>query len=410
MNPPSSSISSSDINGPAVDEPGVVEWHPLVGADRARWLTLSKIIAWTLAALIVADIAVNTLFRYPTDPKVTNPSQLQMYFEYGRSTEGKLRRMTRPSRDETAPISLAGWYDPLEAVDRIRPGASQTITVYGMSHAVRLAEALARTPNTYNVRSVGAPGASPNWSLGAFHRDRGGATTGKTGKSRVVVLGMMSANLPMITTMSPMTWNVSFPMPYTADRFRVGADGRLSTTHAPYSTFEGYVSTFYDPAKWQSAKAFFAANDPMYNRWLFDASGADRSVIVRLLRRAYGQRIERDMKHAVFADGGFDPNAEQIRVANAMIADFAAQARRDGQIPVVFIVNNFGYDDLFYRALKPTLESAKIPYLSSHTVVSPKDPRGYLPDSHFTDANDDRLAKALIDVIAKAEAKEAQTQ
>jgi hypothetical protein len=35
--------------------------------------------------------------------------------------------------------------------------------------------------------------------------------------------------------------------------------------------------------------------------------------------------------------------------------------------------------------------------------VSPDDPRGYLPDSHFTDAVDQRLAHALEQVIEAAE-------
>ena len=59
-------------------------------------------------------LLINILFAYPSDPKVTNPSRLRLYFEYGRSTEGQLSRMTRADRTRTAPITLSGWYDPLE--------------------------------------------------------------------------------------------------------------------------------------------------------------------------------------------------------------------------------------------------------------------------------------------------------
>src|SRR6266851_8783748 len=87
------------------------------------------------------------------------------------------------------------------------------VTIYGMSHAVRLAHALGRTSDRFTPRTVGAPGASTNWSYGAYLRDRGG------GKSRAVVLAFMSQTFPMITTLSAMTWTFDLPMPYTSDRF-----------------------------------------------------------------------------------------------------------------------------------------------------------------------------------------------
>jgi hypothetical protein len=101
----------------------------------------------------------------------------------------------------------------------------------------------------------------------------------------------------------------------------------------------------------------------------------------------------------VLDNSGFRADSEQVRVAQAIVREFAAQARRDGIIPVIFIVNNFGYSDHLFRALSPALQADNIPYLSSHTVISPDDPRGYLPDSHFTDEADNKLAVALAKVI-----------
>ena len=71
-------------------------------------------------------------------------------------------------------------------------------------------------------------------------------------------------------------------------------------------------------------------------------------------------------------------------------------------IPIIYIVNNLGFSDQLYRALLPTLEADNIPYLSSHTVASPNDPRKYVPNSHFTDAVDDEMARALVNVIEGA--------
>lgn len=378
MNPPSSSISSSE---PAPVRP----WrHTLV------------MLGWVALALIVIDVLINILFRYPSDPRDINPSRMALYFDYGRSTEGKLRRMTRPDPAKTAPITLSGWYSPIVANDYTARGDGGIVTIYGMSHSVRLAEALERRSTRYTARSVGAPGATANWAYGAFLRDRGG------GKSKAVVLSLMSLNLPMITTMSAMTWNVSFPMPYTADRFFM-AGNSLKVWHAPYESFPDYVQTAADPQKWKAARETFRAHDSKYDPFLMEESILDHSALVRLIRRSYGQSVERRARSGVLDGKGFNPESEEIRIANAIVRDFATQARADGMIPVIFLVNNLGYSDTLYRAVRPTLERYSIPYLSSHTVISPADPRGYLPDSHFTDANDDRLALALEAVIADAE-------
>jgi hypothetical protein len=383
MSQRSSSTSSSEANSQV----------------RAALATLAWIIVW----LIVLDVLVNIVFRYPADARVTNPSQLQLYFDYGRSAEAKLRRMTGNSAQTSAPITQAGWYQPIVVEDAPnRPGAN-VVTFYGMSHSVRLANALNRTSQRYAARSVGAPGATANWSYGAFQRDLGG------GKSKAVVLSIMSANLPMIDTMSPMTWNVSFPMPYTEDRY-YETNGRLIVVHPPFQSFDQYLATFHDPVKWAAARRIIAANDTMYDSFLIRESVLDHSSIVRLIRRAYEQRLERQARSQVFTRGGFNAASEQVRVANGIVRDFAADARSHGLIPVVFIANNLGYSDSLYRSLKGTLEAEHIPFLNSAAVVSPDDPRGYLPDSHFTDANDDRLARALAAVIDRAAAQPASSR
>lgn len=375
MSQPSSSTSSSEARRPV----------------RNALVTLAWIVVW----LIVIDILVDIVFRYPSDPRVTNPGQLRLYFDYGRSAEAKLRRMTGVSRETSAPIALAGWYEPLEVQDAPARAGADVVTFYGMSHSVRLANALNRTSTRYAARSVGAPGATANWAYGAFQRDLGG------GKSKAVVLSIMSANLPMIDTMTPYTWNVSFPMPYTEDRY-YEKDGRMTVVHPPYQSFEQYLATLHDPAKWTAARRLIADNDSMYDSFLVRESVLDNSAIVRLIRRAYEQRLERESRAQVFTRNGFNGGSEQVRVANGIVRDFAANARSHGMIPVIYIANNFGYSDWLYQALRRTLEKDHIPYLNSAAVVSPTDPRGYLPDSHFTDANDLRLARALAVVIDRA--------
>lgn len=347
---------------------------------------------WVCISLVVIDVLINIVLAYPSDPRVTNPSRLRLYFEYGRSTEGQLSRMTRADRTQTAPITLSGWYDPLEVQEYPAKSQNPIVTIYGMSHAVRLGQALGRTSERFTPRTVGAPGASTNWSYGAYLRDRGG------GKSRAVVLAFMSQNFPMITTLSAMTWTFDLPMPYTSDRFYLDGD-HLGVIHPPYTSFEQYVAAFSDPAKWSTSRGYFAKYDSMYNDFILRTNVLDHSSLFRLIRRAYAQRALRNARNALLTGDGFRSDSQQVEVARAMIHEFAQHARRDGMIPVIFIANNLGYSDYLFKALNPALQADHVPYLSSDTVVSPDDPRGYLPDSHFTDEVDDKLARALVKVI-----------
>ena len=364
--------------------------------DRYARVSIYKSISmlgWIFVSLAIIDVLIGAVFAYPSDPKVVNPSPLRLYFDYGRSVEAKLSRMTRADPSQTAPITLAGWYDPLQVGEPPSTTTQkQTVTFYGMSHAMRLAAALGRTSDRFSPRTVGAPGATTNWSYGAYLRDRGG------GKSRAVVLALMSVSLPMINSKSPMMYSIDLPMPYTSDRFYLDED-RLKVVHPPFTSFEQYVQLFDDPEKWSAARLALSANDSLYSPFIFRASIFDHSALFRLIRRAYAQRFFRDQARNVIDASGFRESSEQIQVARAIVRDFAKEARRDGMIPVIFLVNNFGYSDFLYEAIKPALEADKIPYLSSHTVVSPSDPRGYLPDSHFTDVVDDKLARALASII-----------
>jgi hypothetical protein len=349
---------------------------------------------WTFLGLAAIDLSINYIFAYPAEPKVLNPSRLQLYFEYGRTAEGQLWRMTRPDRSETAPITLAGWYDPLPTEGPSIADGS-TVTFYGASHTVRLARALGRISKQLVPRVVGAPGATANWSYGAFLRDR----TGR--KSRAAVLTFNSNNFAMISSFSPMIWSVDAPIPYTADRFYLEG-GQLKVIHPPYTSFDQYEKTFYDRAAWSDALAFFAKNDPLYHSFAVRSNPLDHSSLWRLYRRARSQNMIRNQQRSVLDPSGFRPESDDVKVAQAIIHEFAVQARNEGILPIIFIVNNLGYSDNLFRALLPALEVDQIPYVSSHTIV-PNDPRAFLPDSHFTEEFDDRLAEALVKIVDKGQ-------
>ena len=367
----------------------------IFNSNRILWRQATPIIflvVWTFLGLVAIDAFINIFFAYPKDPKFMNPSRFQLYFEYGRSVEGKLARMTRQNRAETAPITLSGWYDPLNVKEEHSKSSASIVTFYGPSHAVNLANALGRTSDRFSPRIVSAPGATSNWAYGAYLRDRGGS------KSRAVVLAFASLNFAMISSFSPMIWIPDSPIPYTADRFYLEGD-HLRVIHAPYASFDQYVKMFYNPAAWSAALKVFARNDSFYDSFVMRANILDYSSLWRLFRRGYSQNLIRDRQKSALDQSGFRSDSEQVRVARAIIHEFAMQARSDGMVPVIFIFNNFGYPDNLFRALRPVLDADNIPYLSSDTIASPHDSRGYLPDGHFTDEEDNRLAAALVEVI-----------
>jgi hypothetical protein len=352
----------------------------------------AQIAGWVVAWLVVIDVAIQSVFPYPSDPKIIEPPRIASYFDYGRSVEGKLLRMTRCDKEQTAPISLSGWYEPITAVQQSPAGSDHTVTFYGMSHTVLLSEAFARLNQDFSVRSVGAPGAPPNWSAGAFDRDKV--------NSEFAVLGVMSVAVANLNSSSPMFSSFDNPIPYTADRF-VDNGGSIKVIKPPYESFADYCETFSDPQKWDASVKQMTQSDPAYSAAMFKQDVFDHSALARLLRRAYGQQRTKSARTASLSASGYVENSEQILATRRIVQHFARAARKRGIKPVIYIVNNFGYSDHLYQALKETLDAEGIGYLNSAAIIPPADPRGYLPDSHFTIEGDEKLAKAIRDIFLK---------
>src|SRR4029079_5987710 len=112
MNPPSSSIFSSE------------------NKTAFHFRAVLQLGAWIVIGLAVFDILINVVFAYPSDPKNTNPSRLQTYFEYGRSPAGQMARVNRPGTASTTPITLGGWYDPIEVEEKGETPQNPIVTFY----------------------------------------------------------------------------------------------------------------------------------------------------------------------------------------------------------------------------------------------------------------------------------------
>lgn len=356
-----------------------------------------KAIAWIVFYLAFIDVLINVLFQYPKNPRNIHPTFLQSYFDYGRSVEGKLRWMTRPEVGDSAPRVSGGWLEDQKAVTPLPVKASEQgevlIACYGMSHTEELWKAISKTDKRFVIRGFMAAGATPNWSYAAYEADR------RRHKADVVILGILTDTVPLITTTTGMTAHFDMGYPYTYPRYRV-MNGGLSMSSPPFRSAQGFISCLYDPSKWRQYRTWLAANDKYYDPLLFQGSPLDYSALVRLLRRAYAQSKKQESFERVYGKGGFVDQTEEIRILRAMIRTFAESAREDGIIPVVYLVNSQGRSDHLFRILKPVLDTYKIPYLSTHNICPPDDPRVFLSEnSHFIPAKDMQLAMEMIKII-----------
>jgi hypothetical protein len=357
-----------------------------------------KITLWFIFYLVLIDAMVNVLFHYPKDPRDVNPSYLQSYFDYGRSVEGKLQEMTRPSLEASAPRVSGGWYksDKYRSLPTKASGKDKVlVALYGMSHTQCLWEAIQKLDKRFEIRGFMAAGAPPNWSYAAYEFDRG------RHKADVVVLGILTDSVAPITATTGMTAFFDSSFPYTFPRYSVER-GNLQTAYPPFSDAKGYLDYYFNKGKWSGYRGWLARNDKYYDPILFEASFCDHSAFFRLLRRAYSEEEKARRLREVYTKAGFNEKSEEVVVLRAIVAEFAKSARDDGIVPIVYVVNSKGTGDSLFRILKPVLDAHHIPYLSTHVICPPDDPRVYLSEnSHFTPAKDIELAKEMIKIIGR---------
>ncbi|HAZ48660.1 MAG TPA: hypothetical protein DDW76_03925 [Cyanobacteria bacterium UBA11369] len=351
---------------------------------------------WIVFFLFVFDVSINFLFPYPSDPQVTSPGQLNLYFEYGRSVEGKLARMIGSTDESSAPIAQAGWLDPqlwkkLNIPKNRAPGEDLLVAIYGMSFSNQVGEAMKEMDGKIGLRLVAGPAAPPNYAFAAYKLDRGNQ------QADVAILGILASSVKALRTISGLTWNFETPFPFTYPRYFV-EDGKLKEIWPKVLSLAQLRAVMQDQQQWQEFVSQMRENDQFFNSFLFKRNWLDNSAIVRLIRRAYAQRHQGMMANKVYTSAGF--NAEKdIPVLSAIVTDFAATARSDGKLPIVLLISDRGYEDRLFQALSPTLETAKIPYVSTHNIAPATDIGNFVADGHFTESANKLIAKAVLKLI-----------
>lgn len=382
MSRPNSSTSSSSVD-----------------TQRGRLREVLGAAVGFVVALAIVDITLGVLFPYPEDGENRNIDALANYLDYGRSIEAKVRRVVGPTDAETAPMGLAGWLVDHEDLPRQSEGDGPLVAVYGMSFAGRMADQMKTLDPSLTIRMIGGPGAPLNHSYAAWERDR------NEHDAAIVVIGIISSALPRMLSLTHMTANFEAPSPHTYPRFDY--DGDRITRTEPLIGSLAELRPALDgraPELWERFKQQLSENDAFYDGFAFNANGSDRSVVARLLRRAWGQHQFYSVADKVHGPAGFMGSEDADRVvatASALLQDFAARSRAAGQLPVVVLFNERGYSDHLYQALAPALEADAIPYFSTHEIAPAEELGHYLRDGHFKPEIDRQIAREVMTLIAQ---------
>ena len=361
--------------------------------SRASLVVFACMLLW-LAAI---DALVNRLYGGTPRPGV-EPAALSRYFDYGRSVEGKLARMVA----DPAGLGLildAGWIDAgiyRHLPDQPAPGKDLLVAVYGQSFALNAANAAAQADGRITLRPVGGPAAPPNHSYAAYQVDA------PLRKADVTVLGILSASVPHMGSMSGLIWMFESPAAFTFPRYRV-QDGKLVAVQPLIRSQSEFSRAFAERGTaWASFEAQLAANDRGFDRFSFDASALDQSAVVRLIRRGWVAHRQ-GYDTGVYEPGvGFRTDAEELQALRLILRDWKRRADERGERFVVLLLHTRGQADHLYTALAPTLNDAGIDAISTHTLFSANDPSNFQADGHYVDAANAKLAAALRDHIRAA--------
>lgn len=362
-------------------------------SSRRYYIESLKLFAWVSVFLVLADVLVNIVFAYPSNPNV-RPNFLQQYFDYGRSMEGKLRRVVGPTDETSAPITEPGWLTPdlfEGAPAEAERGRELLIATYGGSFNERVSRVIQeKYDDDITVRSVSAPGGPLNWAYSAYQMDRG------QHQADVAVLTLIAF------TSATYTMGGKFqdsPSPYTRPIYFLESDEIRKVEPVIGTLPEMRQALLEDTKLWQEHIQTLKTYDPYYKSILFEESIFDSSSILRMLRRWYGKKFETEIRSQFYGPDGFKDTSETVQVMKALVKKFAETARQDGVLPVVYLANTRGWGHHLYELLAPSLEENSIPYVSSHTAVPVDNPRLFLGDGHYIPEKDEELADEIIRVV-----------
>jgi len=355
-----------------------------------------EIVLWTIGALILIDVGVGFAFRPPSDP-LRLPSSLQAYFDYGRSIEGKLRREVGSTPENDAAIVKAGWIANECAIATPTSLGKLTFDIYGMSFSNQIADQMVRADPNLASQGFAGPAAPPNHSYACFvHR-----VEANLHRASVQILGVLASSIPRMETISGLSTSFEGPQPFTYPRYSLTTNEHLVGYSPSIATEEDLRAALRNPVKWRTFLNELARNDFFYAERVFQADIFDHSVLGRMIRRAWGQRVLRGRTAALRAREGFSGAPDIALVLRAMLIDFANRARAAGERPIVILIEDRGYGGTLSAIAAPALRANQIDFITTSQIVSSDDSGNFLSDGHFTPVANEKIAHAVLDLLRR---------
>ena len=356
-----------------------------------------KITGGFLGFILLFEIIVNSLYPYPQDPQNTSPGTLKHYFDYGNSTEGKVRRQLGTSNDNSAPIAQAGWFNSENW--QKQPNKPQTkqdkfVAIYGMSFTNDVAKAINKINPGITIRRIDGPTAPPNHSFAAYSLDRGNH------QADIVIWGILASSVQGLDAMSGMTWGAEVIAPFTFPKYYL-EQNRLKAIWPKIDSLEGLRFAKQDEAKWQAFVTQLQNHDNFYNQFSFQQNLLDSSAIARMIRRAWTQNDKSQKRNQVHTSEGFNQRWEGMAVLNQMIKEIGDVTKADGELPIKLIIKDRGYDNHLFEAIQSTLNKHSIAYVSTHEIVPASDMTNFVSDGHFTQEANQKIGQQVLKLIKK---------
>ncbi|WP_404713112.1 hypothetical protein [Sphingomonas sp. MMS24-J13] len=360
---------------------------------RRMAIQVLAVLGWTLLALIALDAACGLIARPPRDPQKAG-NALQVYFNYGTSIEAKLRRQLGATPGREASILKAGWLSGECATRRIEPDP-RGVSIYGMSFSNHVADQLALLDPKLPIARFAGPGAPPNHSYACFLRRNEAGIDG----NGTQILGILASSLRRMETLSGASTTFEQPQPFAYPRF-VLRNGTLMRIDPAIDDAAGLRRLLSDHHAWTRYIADLTRSDRFASPFMANHDLVDASVLLRMVRRAWGQRELNDRTAALRGPTGrFEGAPDLVPTLQAIVTDFARRARARGQRPIVLLFEDRGYDGVLRDTMVPTLAANQIPYILSADIIPATDASVFLPDGHFRPDLDRKLAEATLPLI-----------
>ena len=341
---------------------------------------------------MLGDVALGQLS--PTDGRQPL-GFVSAYFGRGLSTEARLRNAFAKAPEDIDSRLAHGWLADPRITGTTDPAVD--MAVYGSSFGLGLCRGLSEVSAATRVRCASVSLATPVWSIASAERDQ------HAHEARTAVLSIMTSDLPLLETMTPLTWYTSELFAYTQPRARIDGD-TLTLEEPEVTSFDDLQTTLRDQRRWDRWRHQLATSDAAFDPILFDRSPLDESVTARLLRRAW-----LDHRQAKRRESSADDLEHSFDLMEALVRRFATLARDAGRQPIVYVAANRSSEHL----AEPLLERVRrvgVPFVDSRPICDHSRPRCYAHDgAHFGEEANRAIARQVLELATPTELERSRT-